>query len=103
MSKHIKLKKGFDIKLKGKAELKIAESAKSKTFAVKPSSFHGIERPKLLVDVGDNVKAGTTVLFDRKHEKIKYNAPVSGEVVEIRRGEKRKNPRNSNSCRYEND
>lgn len=90
MSKQIKLKKGFDIKLKGKAELKIAESDKSKTYAVKPSSFHGIERPKLLVDVGDNVKAGTPVFFDKKHENIKHCSPVSGEVVEVRRGEKRK-------------
>ncbi|MDH5599041.1 MAG: Na(+)-translocating NADH-quinone reductase subunit A, partial [Cyclobacteriaceae bacterium] len=90
MSKYIKLKKGLDINLAGKAEKKIAECDQPETFAVKPSSFHGIIRPKVTVDVGDKVKSGTVVLFDKKNERVKYVAPVSGEVVEIRRGEKRK-------------
>ena len=90
MSKVIKLKKGFDINLAGKAEKKFADSAQPETFAYKPDSFHGILRPKVMVEVGDNVKAGTPILFDKKNPKVKHVAPVSGEVVEIRRGEKRK-------------
>lgn len=90
MSKQIKLRKGFDIKLEGKAELKISEAERAKTFAVKPTSFQGIIRPKLMVDEGDTVKAGTPVLFDKKNDKIKHVSPVSGEVVEVRRGDKRK-------------
>ncbi len=90
MSKYIKLKKGFDINLVGKAEKKIAEVEQPETFAYKPSSFHGILRPKLTVAEGDNVKAGTPILFDKKNDRVKHVAPVSGEIVEIRRGEKRK-------------
>lgn len=90
MSKFIKLKKGFDINLVGKAEKKIAEVDQPETFAYKPSSFHGILRPKLTVNEGDNVKAGTPILFDKKNDRIKHVAPVSGEIVEIKRGEKRK-------------
>ncbi len=90
MSKTIKLKKGFDINLAGKAEKKIIDIAQPKTFAVKPTDFLGIERPKLLVKEKDTVKAGTPVLFDKKLPDVKYTSPVSGEVVEIRRGAKRK-------------
>ncbi len=90
MSKVIKLKKGFDINLAGKAEKKIADSAQPETFAYKPDSFQGILRPKVMVEVGDNVKAGTPILFDKKNPKVKHVAPVSGEIVDIKRGEKRK-------------
>lgn len=90
MSKTIKLKKGFDIKLAGKAERKLADAQQPETFAIKPIDFPGISRPKLMAKEGDKVKAGTPLLFDKMSENIKYCAPVSGEVVEIVRGDKRK-------------
>src|SRR5690606_1006445 len=90
MSKFIKLKKGFDIRLVGKAEKKVAEVTPPDTFAVKPTDFVGLERPKVVVNEGDTVKAGTPLFFDRKSEKVLYTAPVSGEIAEIKRGEKRK-------------
>ncbi|SHN24593.1 Na+-transporting NADH:ubiquinone oxidoreductase subunit A [Cyclobacterium lianum] len=90
MSKQIKLKKGFDIRLVGKAEKKIGDFQPVKTFAIKPTDFIGMQRPKVLVKEGDLVKAGTPILFDKKMEKVQYVAPVSGEIVEIKRGEKRK-------------
>lgn len=90
MSKIIKLKKGFNINLAGKAEKKIANSPQPETFAVKPTDFTGIKRPKVIVNEGDNVKAGTPLFFDRKKDNILYTAPVSGEIVEIKRGAKRK-------------
>ncbi|MDN5202993.1 Na(+)-translocating NADH-quinone reductase subunit A [Fulvivirgaceae bacterium BMA10] len=90
MSKFIKLRKGFDINLVGKAEKKIADFEQPETFALKPSSFHGIQRPKVLVKEGDTVKAGTPILIDGKNDRIQHAAPVSGEIVEVKRGEKRK-------------
>lgn len=90
MSKFVKLKQGFDIKLAGAAEKKTADVGLSDTFAVKPTSFNGITRPKLLVNEGDTVKAGTPIFFDKMNDKVMHCAPVSGEVVEIKRGEKRK-------------
>jgi Na+-transporting NADH:ubiquinone oxidoreductase subunit A len=56
---------------------------------VKPTEFHSLT-PKLAVKVGDKVKAGTVLFFDKSNDKIKFCSPVSGEVVEINRGEKRK-------------
>ncbi len=90
MSQTIKLKKGFNINLAGKAKKKIAECDQPETFALKPTDFPGIIRPKLMVSEGDTVKAGTPLLFCKTMEDVKYCAPVSGEVVEIKRGEKRK-------------
>ncbi len=90
MSKSVKLKKGFTINLAGKAKQHLAEISQPETFAVKPTDFVGMQRPKAMVNVGDNVKAGTPVLFDKKQENVFYTAPVSGEIVEIKRGDKRK-------------
>ncbi len=90
MSKFVKLKKGFNINLTGAAKKKVVESIIPNVFALKPSDFYGIERPKLMVSEGDTVKAGSPLMFDKKHPDVKFTAPVSGEVVEIRRGKKRK-------------
>ena len=90
MIETIRIKKGFDINLKGKAEKRIKEITPAKTHAIKPTDFLGIKRPKLLVKEGDIVKAGTPILFCKMHETVKYTSPVSGEIAEIVRGDKRK-------------
>jgi Na+-transporting NADH:ubiquinone oxidoreductase subunit A len=90
MGKFIRLKRGFDISLAGKAAPKIAATNQPETFAIKPTDFHGIYLPKVIVKEGDNVKAGSPLFHDKRHESIMFTAPVSGEVVEIKRGEKRK-------------
>ena len=90
MSQTIKLKKGFDLNLAGKAENKTIEVTQPDTFALKPTDFSGLSRPKLVVKEGDNVKAGSPIFFERNVEDIIYTSPVSGEIVEIKRGEKRK-------------
>ena len=90
MSKIVKLNKGFDLKLAGKASQEMANFAPAQTFALKPTDFPGIQRPKVLVQEGDTVKAGTPILIDKAMDQVIYAAPVSGEIVEIKRGEKRK-------------
>lgn len=88
MSNHIKIKKGLDIKLQGAAD-KVMGTASAKTYSVKPTDFHGVT-PKLVVRVGDEVKAGSPIFFDKYNPVVQYTSPVSGEVVEINRGAKRK-------------
>ena len=61
MSKLVKLKKGFDIKLVGKAEKKLVEFQPAKTFAIKPTDFIGLQRPKVTVNEGDTYLKFTTV------------------------------------------
>lgn len=90
MSKILKLKKGFDIKLVGKAKLELVDFAPALTFAIKPTDFVGLQRPKVLVNEGDAVLAGTPILMDKSMNQVIYAAPVSGEILEIKRGDKRK-------------
>lgn len=89
MANLIKTKKGLDINLKGKASEVLIDVGKSETYAVTPDSYHGIV-PKLAVRVGDKVKAGTPLMFDKNHPDVKFVSPVSGEVTAVNRGEKRK-------------
>jgi Na+-transporting NADH:ubiquinone oxidoreductase subunit A len=90
MGKFIRLKKGFTINLAGKAAPKVVETDQPETFVIKPTDFYGIYLPKTVVNVGDQVKAGSPLFHDKRHEQIVFTAPVSGEIVEIKRGEKRK-------------
>lgn len=89
MGKFIRLKRGFTINLAGKAAPKITEVEPAETVSIKPGDFHGLYMPKVVVKEGDVVKAGTPLFHDKKHENIQFTSPVSGEVVEIKRGEKR--------------
>ncbi len=89
MSETIKIKRGVDVKLQGKAEQIYADAQMPETFALKPSDFPGV-RLKLSVREGDTVKAGTPLFFNRDREQVKFCSPVSGEVAELVRGDKRK-------------
>lgn len=88
MSKELKIKKGTNIKLIGAAEKVLADAPYSETIAIKPTDFPGL-KPKMAVKVGDEVKAGTTLFYDKNNEQIKFASSVSGEIAEIKRGEKR--------------
>jgi Na+-transporting NADH:ubiquinone oxidoreductase subunit A len=85
----IRIKKGLDIKLVGSAEKVTENAGSSNVFTLKPEDFHSII-PKLSVKVGDKVKAGEAVFYNKANEEMKFVSPVSGELVDIIRGEKRK-------------
>ena len=89
MSKNIKLCKGLDIKLAGKAEAVVESAPMAKSYAVSPLDYENVT-PKLLVKVGDKVEVGTALFFDKKDPRILFTSPVSGVVSAINRGEKRK-------------
>ncbi|MFI3266850.1 MAG: Na(+)-translocating NADH-quinone reductase subunit A [Rikenellaceae bacterium] len=89
MSKVIKLKKGFNISLVGEAAFETTKTLSAATYAIKPDDFE-MFIPKLLVKVGDKVKAGTPLLFDKNNPEVLLTSPVSGTVSDIVRGAKRK-------------
>ena len=89
MSKEIRLKKGLNIHLLGDADKVYASTKPTEKYVVKPIDFHGL-MPKLCVKVGDKVKAGTPLFYDKYNEKINFCSPINGEVTDIVRGEKRK-------------
>ncbi|MEM7162481.1 MAG: Na(+)-translocating NADH-quinone reductase subunit A [Bacteroidota bacterium] len=88
-SNTFKIKKGLDIKLMGEADKVVAESNHSSVFAIKPTDFVGVI-PKMMVKAGEEVKAGQALFYSKTDERVKFSSPVSGEIAEIVRGEKRK-------------
>ena len=89
MSKNIKLRKGLDINLVGRAERTVAERPLAASYAVSPLDYENVT-PKLLVKVGDRVKAGNALFFDKNNPRVLFTSPVSGTVSAVNRGEKRK-------------
>ncbi len=89
MSNDIRIKKGLDIKLQGEAEKAISTAIFSNFCTVKPSDFHSII-PKLVTKEGVKIKAGEPLFYNKTNKEMLFVSPVSGEVIEVRRGEKRK-------------
>lgn len=88
MGKNIKIKKGLDIRLDGEADKVLVNADMPDTVAFRPEDFVAI-KPKVLVNVGDEVKAGTPLMYDKNNPHVMICAPVSGEIVEVKRGPKR--------------
>jgi len=81
--------KGHNVKLAGSPKGDI-KSMHTSRYALKPTDFNGISPiPKILVEVGAEVKAGDPIFYDKKRPEIIYASPISGEVVEVNRGAKR--------------
>jgi len=86
---HSVLRQGHDIPLAGAAAAEI-EGDQVTRYALRPGDFIGMQPiPKVVVEVGDTVKAGDPLFFNKKQPDVIYCAPVSGEVIEINRGMKR--------------
>lgn len=89
MSKVIKLRKGLDINLVGAAERVLTKASPAASYALVPDHYRGVT-PKMLVKVGDKVKAGSPLFFSKENPEVLFTSPVSGEVSAVNRGEKRK-------------
>ena len=89
MASRIKIKKGLDIPLLGKAQETFLGEVKSDVLKICPEDFTGVT-PKLSVRVGDEVKAGAALMYDRNHPSVKVASPISGVVTAIDRGAKRR-------------
>jgi len=89
MSLSVKLKKGLDIRMKGKAEKKLVSDAPSTLYGVKPVDFPGLT-PKLDVKPGDKVSAGSPLFHNKLQPDIVFTSPVSGQVMSVIRGDRRK-------------
>lgn len=89
MGNVIKTKKGLDINLVGSAPKVEVSAGVVNSYGVVPDHFSGII-PRLSVQVGDRVLAGDPVLYHKNEPMVKLTAPVSGEIIDIKRGAKRK-------------
>jgi Na+-transporting NADH:ubiquinone oxidoreductase subunit A len=72
MSKDIRIKKGLNI-----------------VYAINLDDFYGVT-PKMMVKQGAEVKAGEALFFDKNNATMMFVSPVSGELIEINRGARRR-------------
>ncbi len=89
MSKDIRIRKGLNINLIGAAEQTISKAVLSNVYALNLDDFHGIT-PKMLVKEGAEVKAGEPLFYNKNNEAMRFVSPVSGELIEINRGARRR-------------
>jgi Na+-transporting NADH:ubiquinone oxidoreductase subunit A len=89
MANVIKLHKGLDIHLQGKAEEKLIQLKSNGQYALVPDDFEGVT-PKVVVKEGDVVKAGDALFINKLYPEVRFASPVSGKVCEVVRGERRK-------------
>ncbi len=89
MSTDIRIKKGLNINLVGAAEPTTSKAVSSNVYNINLEDFYGLT-PKMLVKEGAEVQAGEAIFFNKNYEAMKFVAPVSGELVEIERGARRR-------------
>ena len=89
MANVIKLRKGLNINLKGRAAETKLTIGTAEEYALVPDDFVGIT-PKLSVKEGDVVKAGDALFVNKNCPEVKFASPVSGKVTAVVRGERRK-------------
>lgn len=90
MANVIKLRKGLDINLKGKASKDVAlQVSETDEYALVPEAFVGVT-PKVVVREGDHVNAGDALFVNKACPEVKFASPVSGVVTAIERGDRRK-------------
>ncbi len=89
MTEVIKIKKGLDIHMNGEAEKIYVKAPRAKTYAIKPVNWHGLT-PKIIPKLCDPVKVGTPIFFDKYNPEVKFTSPVSGILLSINRGDRRR-------------
>ena len=89
MANVIKLRKGLDINLEGKAAQEFKAVKETGNYSLVPDDFTGV-KPKVVVKEGEKVLAGGPLFVDKNHPEVKFVSPVSGVVTSVERGERRK-------------
>ena len=89
MANLIKLRKGLDINLKGKAAAEVVAVKEPGFYALCPDDFTGVT-PKVVVKEQEYVMAGGPLFIDNNHPEVQFVSPVSGVVTSVERGARRK-------------
>ena len=85
MANLIKLRKGLNINLKGKAAEELIKVKEPGFYAICPDDFTGVT-PKVVVKEQEYVMAGGPLFIDKNHPELKFVSPVSGVVTSVERG-----------------
>lgn len=89
MHRVVKISKGLNINLKGAPVAEFAPVEAAKFYALMPADFTRVT-PKVVVKPEDTVKAGDPLFFDKANPELQFVSPVSGKVVAVNRGERRR-------------
>lgn len=89
MSEVIRIKKGLNIRLQGKADKIFVKAERAATYGIRPTDFPGLI-PKVVVKPDDKVKAGSPLFYDKYRPEVLFTSPVNGTVLAINRGERRR-------------
>jgi Na+-transporting NADH:ubiquinone oxidoreductase subunit A len=89
MANVIRLRKGLDIHLQGKAEETKMNLKSNGHYALVPDDFEGVV-PKVVVREGDVVRAGDALFVNKLYPEVRFASPVSGKVTAVERGDRRK-------------
>jgi len=87
MSEHV-ISKGLDLPITGKPVQEISDAAPAKQVAILGHDYPTM-KPRMAVEVGNQVKKGQILFEDRKGEGIRFTAPAAGTISAIHRGERR--------------
>ncbi len=86
---HFALRKGLDLPVLGAPAPGITEGPAISTVAILGDDYIGL-KPRLAVQEGDPVVAGTPILTDKDTPDVKVVAPVAGRIKAVNRGARRK-------------
>lgn len=89
MHRVVKISKGLNINLKGAPAAEFVSLEPAKLYALMPGDFTRVT-PKVVVKPEDTVKAGDPLFFDKENPELQFVSPVSGKVVAVNRGERRR-------------
>ncbi len=89
MHRVVKISKGLNINLKGAPVAEMTSVDAAKLYALMPADFTRVA-PKVIVKPEDAVKAGDPLFVDKANPELQFVSPVSGKVVAVNRGERRR-------------
>ena len=89
MHRVVKISKGLNINLKGAPVAEMTSVNAAKLYALMPADFTRVT-PKVVVKPEDAVKAGDPLFVDKANPELQFVSPVSGKVVAVNRGERRR-------------
>jgi len=84
----IRIRKGLNIPIAGAPEQRIDSTNSVGWVALVAKDYRGLQ-PRLMVEVGDRVRLGQTLLTDKSNPDVMFTSPGCGEVVALHRGERR--------------
>lgn len=87
--KRFSLRKGLSLPISGAPRQHIGAAPTVRTVAILGDDYIGL-KPRILVDVGDSVQAGSPIMINKDLPEAQIVSPVAGTVKAINRGARRK-------------